>query len=142
MPGMMDTVLNLGINDEIAKSLVELTGKERFVYDSYRRFIQMYSDVVSGLDRSNFEKMIYEVKDEKGVELDSDLDAEDFKKIITKFKNYYKNELGEEFPQDPKHQLYSSIESVFKSWNNPRAVYYRQLNHIPHEWGLLPSMSR
>jgi len=135
MPGMMDTVLNLGINDEIAKSLVELTGKERFVYDSYRRFIQMYSDVVSGLDRSNFEKMIHEVKDEKGVELDSDLDAEDFKKIITKFKNYYKNELGEEFPQDPKHQLYSSIESVFKSWNNPRAVYYRQLNHIPHEWG-------
>ncbi len=135
MPGMMDTVLNLGINDEIAKSLVELTGKERFVYDSYRRFIQMYSDVVSGLDRSNFEKMIYEVKDEKGVELDSDLDAEDFKKIITKFKNYYKKELGEEFPQDPKHQLYSSIESVFKSWNNPRAVYYRQLNHIPHEWG-------
>jgi len=135
MPGMMDTVLNLGINDEIVETLVELTGNAQFAYDSYRRFIQMYSDVVIGLPKSSFERLIDKKKEEKGVKLDNELTAEDFKDLVNQFKKYYKDTKGEDFPTDPKVQLMTAIEAVFKSWNNPRAIYYRQMNEIPHEWG-------
>ena len=135
MPGMMDTVLNLGINDEIVETLIELTGNAQFAYDSYRRFIQMYSDVVIGLPKSSFERIIDKMKEEKGVKLDNELTADDFKELVRLFKQYYKDKKGEDFPTDPKVQLMTAIEAVFKSWNNPRAIYYRQMNEIPHEWG-------
>ena len=135
MPGMMDTVLNLGINDEIVETLIELTGNAQFAYDSYRRFIQMYSDVVIGLPKSSFERIIDKMKEEKGVKLDNELTADDFKELVRLFKQYYKDTKGEDFPTDPKVQLMTAIEAVFKSWNNPRAIYYRQMNEIPHEWG-------
>ena len=135
MPGMMDTVLNLGINDEIVETLIELTGNAQFAYDSYRRFIQMYSDVVIGLPKSSFERIIDKMKEEKGVKLDNELTADDFKELVKLFKQYYKDTKGEDFPTDPKVQLMTAIEAVFKSWNNPRAIYYRQMNEIPHEWG-------
>ena len=135
MPGMMDTVLNLGINDDIVETLIELTGNAQFAYDSYRRFIQMYSDVVIGLPKSSFERIIDKMKEEKGVKLDNELTADDFKELVRLFKQYYKDTKGEDFPTDPKVQLMTAIEAVFKSWNNPRAIYYRQMNEIPHEWG-------
>ena len=135
MPGMMDTVLNLGINDDIVQALIRLTGNEKFAYDSYRRFIQMYSDVVINLPKSSFERIIDEMKEEKGVKLDNELTAEDFKELVAKFKAYYKEAKGEDFPTDPKVQLLTAAEAVFRSWNNPRAIYYRQMNEIPHEWG-------
>jgi len=135
MPGMMDTVLNLGINDEIVQSLIRLTGNEKFAYDSYRRFIQMYSDVVINLPKSSFERIIDEMKEDRGVKLDNELTAEDFKELVVKFKAYYKEAKGEDFPTDPKKQLLTAAEAVFRSWNNPRAIYYRQMNEIPHEWG-------
>ena len=135
MPGMMDTVLNLGINDEIVQSLIRLTGNEKFAYDSYRRFIQMYSDVVINLPKSSFERIIDEMKEARGVKLDNELTAEDFKELVAKFKAYYKETKGEDFPTDPKKQLLTAAEAVFRSWNNPRAIYYRQMNEIPHEWG-------
>ena len=135
MPGMMDTVLNLGINDDIVETLIELTGNAQFAYDSYRRFIQMYSDVVIGLPKSSFERIIDKMKEEKGVKLDNELTADDFKELVRLFKQYYKDTKGEDFPVDPKVQLMTAIEAVFKSWNNPRAIYYRQMNEIPHEWG-------
>ena len=135
MPGMMDTVLNLGINDEIVETLAKLTGNEQFAYDSYRRFIQMYSDVVIGLSKSVFERLIDKKKEEVGVKLDNELTAEDLKDLVNQFKQYYKEEKGEDFPTDPKVQLMTAIEAVFRSWNNPRAIYYRQMNEIPHEWG-------
>ncbi len=135
MPGMMDTVLNLGINDEIVQSLIKLTGNEKFAYDSYRRFIQMYSDVVINLPKSSFERIIDEMKEDRGVKLDNELTAEDFKELVAKFKAYYKETKGEDFPTDPKKQLLTAAEAVFRSWNNPRAIYYRQMNEIPHEWG-------
>lgn len=135
MPGMMDTVLNLGMNDEVISSLIELTGNERFVYDSYRRFIQMYSDVVANLPKSSFEKIIDEVKQMRQVKLDSELSVDDLKLLVDKFKDYYKKANKEDFPTDPKTQLFTAIIAVFRSWDNPRAVYYRQMNQIPHEWG-------
>ena len=135
MPGMMDTVLNLGINDEIVQSLIKLTGNEKFAYDSYRRFIQMYSDVVINLPKSSFERIIDEMKEKKGVKLDNELTAEDLKELVVKFKAYYKEAKGEDFPTDPTKQLLTAVEAVFKSWNNPRAIYYRKMNEIPHEWG-------
>ena len=135
MPGMMDTVLNLGINDEIVQSLIKFTGNEKFVYDSYRRFIQMYSDVVIGLPKSSFERIIDKMKEDRGVKLDNELTAEDLKELVSKFKAYYKEAKGEDFPTDPKKQLLTAAEAVFRSWNNPRAIYYRQMNEIPHEWG-------
>ena len=135
MPGMMDTVLNLGINDEIVQSLIKLTGNEKFAYDSYRRFIQMYSDVVINLPKSSFERIIDEMKEDRGVKLDNELTAEDFKELVAKFKAYYKETKGEDFPTDPRKQLLTAAEAVFRSWNNPRAIYYRQMNEIPHEWG-------
>ncbi len=135
MPGMMDTILNLGLNDTSVEGLARLTENPRFAYDCYRRFIQMYSDVVTGLGKSFFETIIDELKEKKGVKLDIELEAEDFKELVNKFKAFYKKEKGEEFPQDPKEQLIGACEAVFKSWNNPRAIVYRRMNDIPSSWG-------
>ncbi len=135
MPGMMDTILNLGMNKTVAETVTNLTNNERFAYDSYRRFIQMYSDVVMGLSKKRFEEIIDEVKAERGISDDLDLNAEDMKKLVELFKAFYKNELKSEFPEDPKEQLMGAIEAVFRSWNNPRAIYYRKMNDIPSSWG-------
>ena len=138
MPGMMDTILNLGMNDEVAAGLIagNPTDKfERFVYDSYRRFIQMFSDVVMELSKKRFEVIIDEVKAAKGVKDDIDLDKDDMKKLVTLFKEFYKQEKGEEFPSDPKIQMVEAIKAVFRSWDNPRANYYRRMNDIPYSWG-------
>ncbi|MDR0886883.1 MAG: pyruvate, phosphate dikinase [Clostridiales Family XIII bacterium] len=135
MPGMMDTILNLGLNDEVVESFAIKTGNPRFAYDSYRRFIQMYSDVVMEVGKSYFEKVIDEMKDARGVELDTELTAEDLKELAEKFKVEYKDKTGEDFPQDPIDQLFGAIEAVFRSWENPRAQYYRRMNDIPSSWG-------
>ena len=135
MPGMMDTILNLGMNKTVAETVANLTNNERFAYDSYRRFIQMYSDVVMGLSKKRFEEIIDEVKAERGISDDLDLNAEDMKELVELFKAFYKNELKSEFPEDPKEQLMGAIEAVFRSWNNPRAIYYRKMNDIPSSWG-------
>ncbi|MGG7145035.1 pyruvate, phosphate dikinase [Clostridium nigeriense] len=135
MPGMMDTVLNLGLNDESVVAMANLTNNPRFAYDSYRRFIQMFSDVVMGIEKRLFENLIDEIKEEKGVEFDTELTADDLKVLVGRYKNLYKKERGEDFPQDPKTQLIEAITAVFRSWNNPRAIVYRRLNDIPGEWG-------
>lgn len=135
MPGMMDTILNLGMNDEVVEGVAQLTGNPRFAYDSYRRFIQMYADVVMGLNKSRFEEIIDEIKKEKGIVEDLDLDANDMKRLVVEFKQFYRSELKEEFPSDPRVQLFGAIEAVFRSWNNPRAIYYRKMNDIPGSWG-------
>ena len=135
MPGMMDTILNLGMNDEVVAGVEKLTGNARFAYDSYRRFIQMYADVVMGLSKARFEEIIDEVKKEKGISDDLDLDAEDMKTLVQRFKAFYEEELKEPFPSDPRMQLFGAIEAVFRSWNNPRAIYYRKMNDIPGSWG-------
>ncbi|MDL2274463.1 pyruvate, phosphate dikinase, partial [Oscillospiraceae bacterium OttesenSCG-928-G22] len=135
MPGMMDTILNLGLNDDVAASMASLTGNPRFVYDSYRRFIQMFSDVVMELPKHNFEIIIDEMKEKKGVTADTDLDTDDMKELVRQFKAYYKKEKGADFPSDPKEQLMESVKAVFRSWNNPRAITYRRLNDIPGSWG-------
>ncbi|EKQ50320.1 MULTISPECIES: pyruvate, phosphate dikinase [unclassified Clostridium] len=135
MPGMMDTILNLGLNDEAVEAMAELTGNPRFAYDSYRRFIQMFSDVVMGIEKRLFENKIDELKEKKGVEFDTDLTADDLKELVSEFKALYKKEKGEDFPSDPKVQLIESITAVFRSWDNPRAIVYRRLNDIPGEWG-------
>lgn len=135
MPGMMDTILNLGINDTVAETLTRLTDNPRFVYDSYRRFIQMFSDVVMGLSKDDFEKIIDDVKDERGVKYDADLDENDMRRLVKLFKEYYKEKQGESFPTDPKVQLIEATKAVFRSWNNERAIVYRAMNDIPAEWG-------
>ncbi|MEG0297843.1 MAG: pyruvate, phosphate dikinase [Clostridium sp.] len=135
MPGMMDTVLNLGLNDEAVEVMAKLTNNPRFAYDSYRRFIQMFSDVVMNIEKRLFENILDEIKEEKGVEVDTDLTTEDLKKVVVKYKELYKKEQGVEFPSDAKTQLIESITAVFRSWNNPRAIVYRRLNDIPGEWG-------
>ena len=135
MPGMMDTILNLGMNDEVVAGVEKLTGNARFAYDSYRRFIQMYADVVMGLSKARFEEIIDEVKKEKGISDDLDLDAEDMKTLVQRFKAFYEEELKEPFPSNPRVQLFGAIEAVFRSWNNPRAIYYRKMNDIPGSWG-------
>ncbi len=135
MPGMMDTVLNLGLTQETLKGLIEKTGNERFVYDSYRRFIQMYSDVVMGAESEHFEKIIDEMKAKRGVKLDTELTAEDLKELCNRFKDLVKKDLGHEFPEDPKEQLWGGIGAVFKSWMVPRAVEYRRLHDYPSHWG-------
>ncbi len=135
MPGMMDTVLNLGLNDESAKGLAAKTGNERFVYDSYRRFIQMFSDVVMGISKAYFERVIDEYKEKQGKHLDTELTAEDWKKMVEEFKAIYKREKGEDFPQSPKVQLIEAIQAVFRSWENDRAVVYRRMYDIPSDWG-------
>jgi len=135
MPGMMDTVLNLGLNDIAVQGLAKLTENDRFAYDSYRRFIQMFSDVVMGLPKPEFEKIIDAMKEEKGVEHDTELDAEDMKEMAVRFKALYKSKLGVDFPQDPKDQLLKAIKAVFNSWDNPRAIVYRRMNNISSSWG-------
>ena len=130
MPGMMDTILNLGLNDESVVGLATKTGNERFAYDSYRRFIQMFGEVVMGAEYDRFEEALQKAKDEKGVKLDTELDSEDLKKICEKFKEIVKDETGTIFPSEPKQQLIMSVEAVFKSWNNPRAITYRRMNEI------------
>ena len=135
MPGMMDTVLNLGLNDETVEGLKIGSGDARFAYDSYRRFIQMYSDVVLGVDHYNFEDILEDYKDENGLFMDADMQAEDWREIIRLFKECTKENLGREFPQDVDEQLWGAIGAVFSSWNNPRANTYRALNNIPVEWG-------
>ncbi len=135
MPGMMDTILNLGLNDQVAEAMAGLTGNPRFVYDAYRRFIQMFSDVVMELPKDDFEAMIDEVKAAKGVKFDADLDTDDMKKLVGMFKEYYKGKMGVDFPSDPNVQLIEAIKAVFRSWNNERAIYYRRMNDIPSSWG-------
>ena len=135
MPGMMDTILNLGLNDEAVEVVASKTNNPRFAYDSYRRFIQMFSDVVMGIEKRLFEDKLDEIKEEKGYKVDTDLTADDLKDLVSQFKEIYKKEKGEEFPQDPKVQLIEAITAVFRSWDNPRAIVYRRLNDIPSEWG-------
>lgn len=136
MPGMMDTILNLGLNDVSVEGFAKKTGNPRFAYDSYRRFIQMFSDVVMEVPKSYFEKIIDEVKAEKGVKYDIDLTAENMKELISRFKAVYKESMhGADFPQDPKVQLMEAVKAVFRSWDNPRAIVYRRMNDIPGDWG-------
>ena len=135
MPGMMDTILNLGLNDQAVEGLAKKTSNPRFAYDCYRRFIQMYSDVVMELGKSFFEERIDAMKERKGVKQDIELDAEDLKELVKEFKAIYLEKQGEEFPQDPKEQLIGAVKAVFRSWDNPRANVYRKMNEIPYEWG-------
>ena len=135
MPGMMDTILNLGINDEVVETIAARTGNRRFAYDSYRRFIQMFSDVVMELSKKRFEEIIDEIKEAKGVKLDTELDTSDMEELVRRFKAFYKENLNEDFPQDTNVQLVRAIEAVFRSWNNPRAIFYRKENDIPYSWG-------
>ena len=135
MPGMMDTILNLGLTDKAVVGLANLTSNEKFAYDAYRRFIAMFSDVVMEIPKSEFEAVLDEFKEKKGVKFDRDLDAEDLKNVVVRFKEIYKKHLGVEFPQDPKVQLMEAVKAVFRSWDNPRAIYYRRMNDIPGDWG-------
>jgi pyruvate,orthophosphate dikinase len=135
MPGMMDTVLNLGLNDQTILGLIKKSNDPRFAYDSYRRFVQMYSNVVLGLEHEDFEHLIDQKKKEKNVKLDTDLTADDWKDLVVKFKAVVKEKTGNEFPTDPWEQLVGAINAVFNSWNNPRAITYRKINEIPHDWG-------
>jgi pyruvate,orthophosphate dikinase len=135
MPGMMDTILNLGLNETVVEAMAAKTGNPRFAYDSYRRFIQMYSDVVMGVGKKYFETLIDEMKADRGVKLDTELTADDLKELAEQFKAEYKKEKGVDFPTDPKEQLVGAIRAVFKSWNNERAIFYRKENDIPMSWG-------
>ena len=135
MPGMMDTVLNLGMNDVVAEGFSEITQNKRFVYDSYRRFIQMFADVVMGFPKASFEHKFDAIKEEKGVKLDTELTAEDLMEVVAIYKEEYKHHAGKEFPQDAKEQLLEAVKAVFRSWNNDRAITYRRLNDIPSSWG-------
>lgn len=135
MPGMMDTVLNLGLNDDVAEGFSEVTNNPRFVYDSYRRFIQMFADVVMGFPKSSFERLFDKIKEEKNVEFDTELTADDLKEVIEIYKGEYRKHANADFPQDPKEQLIEAVKAVFRSWNNDRAITYRRLNDIPGEWG-------
>ena len=135
MPGMMDTILNLGLNDVVVEGLAKFTNNPRFAYDSYRRFIQMFSDVVMELSKKRFEEIIDQLKEEKGVKMDTELDTDDMKELVKRFKAFYKEEKGEDFPSDPKVQLMEAVKAVFRSWDNPRANVYRRMNEIPYDWG-------
>jgi len=136
MPGMMDTILNLGLNDEAVEGFASKTGNPRFAYDSYRRFIQMYSDVVMEVNKSFFEKIIDELKEEKGIKFDTEMTVDDLKELVKRFKLVYSEHMnGEEFPQDPREQLMGAVKAVFRSWDNPRAIVYRRMNDIPGDWG-------
>ena len=135
MPGMMDTILNLGLNDVVVEAFAKLTNNRRFAYDSYRRFIQMYSDVVMEVSKKEFESLIDAMKEKKGVKQDTDLDADDLKALAEQFKAKYKAAIGKDFPQEPYDQLMGAVKAVFRSWDNPRAIYYRRMNDIPGDWG-------
>ncbi len=135
MPGMMDTILNLGLNDVVVEGLAKLTNNPRFAYDSYRRFMHMFSDVVMGIEKNKFEHILEGMKESKGVHLDTDLTADDLKELVKKYHELYKKEKGEPFPQEPRIQLLEAVKAVFRSWDNPRANVYRRLNDIPSDWG-------
>ena len=135
MPGMMDTILNLGLNDVSVEGFAKKTGNPRFAYDSYRRFIQMFSDVVMEMSKSFFEGILTEIKDAKGAKYDTDLTTDDLKEVIARYKAIYAEKMGAEFPQDPKVQLMEAVKAVFRSWDNPRAIVYRRMNDIPGDWG-------
>ncbi len=135
MPGMMDTILNLGLNEEVVETMAAQSGNARWAYDCYRRFIQMYSDVVMEVGKKYFEELIDKMKEEKGVKQDVELTAEDLKELANQFKAEYKAKLGVDFPSDPKDQLFKAIEAVFRSWDNPRANIYRMDHDIPYSWG-------
>ena len=135
MPGMMDTILNLGLNEEVVNVIAEKSGNARWAWDCYRRFIQMYSDVVMEVGKKYFEELIDKMKEEKGVTLDVELTAEDLKELANQFKAEYKAKIGTDFPADPKEQLMGAVKAVFRSWDNPRANYYRMQNEIPYSWG-------
>ena len=135
MPGMMDTILNLGLNDEVVEGFAKLTGNPRFAYDSYRRFIQMYSDVVMEVGKKYFEELIDELKEKKGITLDTEMTTEDLKELVRQFKAEFKRAKGIDFPADPVEQLMGAVKAVFRSWDNPRAIYYRRMNDIPSSWG-------
>lgn len=135
MPGMMDTILNLGLNDEVVEGLAQLTGNDRFAFDSYRRFIQMFSDVVMNIEKSSFERILDSVKEQKGAQFDTDLSADDLKEVVNRYKELYKKEKGRSFPQEPREQLMEAVKAVFRSWDNPRAIVYRRINDIPSDWG-------
>ena len=135
MPGMMDTILNLGLNDTVVESFAKLTDNERFAFDSYRRFIQMFSDVVMEIEKSKFEKALEAVKEENNAKYDTDLNAENLREVVRRYKEVYRQEKGEDFPQEPRVQLMESVKAVFRSWDNPRAIVYRRLNDIPGNWG-------
>ena len=135
MPGMMDTILNLGLNEEVVEVMAKKSGNPRWAYDCYRRFIQMYSDVVMEVGKKYFEELIDKMKEEKGVTMDTELTAEDLKELANQFKAEYKAKLGEDFPSDPKEQLMGAVKAVFRSWDNPRANVYRRMNDIPYSWG-------
>ena len=135
MPGMMDTILNLGLNETVVQTLAEKSGNPRWAWDCYRRFIQMFSDVVMEVGKKYFEKLIDKMKAEKGVQNDVDLDADDLRRLAEQFKAEYRAKIGEDFPDDPRVQLFEAIKAVFRSWDNPRANVYRRDNDIPYSWG-------
>ncbi|MBQ9797713.1 MAG: pyruvate, phosphate dikinase, partial [Clostridia bacterium] len=135
MPGMMDTILNLGLNEEVVEVMAKKSGNARWAYDCYRRFIQMYSDVVMEVGKKYFEELIDKMKEEKGVKQDVELTADDLKELANQFKAEYKAKIGADFPSDPKEQLIGAVKAVFRSWDNPRANVYRRDNDIPYSWG-------
>ncbi len=135
MPGMMDTILNLGLNEDVVETMAAKTGNARWAWDCYRRFIQMYSDVVMEVGKKYFEQLIDEMKEKKGVTQDIELTADDLKELAVAFKAEYKSKIGKDFPTDPKEQLMGAVEAVFRSWDNPRANVYRRDNDIPYSWG-------
>ena len=135
MPGMMDTILNLGLNETVVNTIAEMSGNPRWAWDCYRRFIQMYSDVVMEVGKKYFEELIDKMKAKKGVTQDVELDADDLKELASQFKAEYKAKIGEDFPDDPKEQLMGAVMAVFRSWDNPRANVYRRDNDIPYSWG-------
>ncbi|MEG1579183.1 MAG: PEP/pyruvate-binding domain-containing protein, partial [Oscillospiraceae bacterium] len=140
MPGMMDTILNLGLNDTVVEGFAKITDNPRFAYDSYRRFIQMFSDVVMELSKKRFEEIIDAKKAERGIQLDTDMTTEDLKDLVVRFKAFYKAEKGVDFPTEPKIQLMEAVKAVFRSWDNPRANVYRRMNEIPYDWGTAVSV--
>ena len=135
MPGMMDTVLNLGLNDTTVQGIIAQSGDERFAYDAYRRFVQMYADVVLGMKKETLDHLLEQKKDERGAYLDTDLTAADWKDLVVQFKAAIRDELGINFPEDPHEQLWGAVNAVFGSWMNQRAITYRKLNSIPADWG-------
>ena len=135
MPGMMDTILNLGLNEDVVEVMAKKSGNARWAWDCYRRFIQMYSDVVMEVGKKYFEELIDKMKEEKGVKQDVELTADDLKTLANQFKAEYKSKLGQDFPSDPKEQLIGAVKAVFRSWDNPRANVYRRDNDIPYSWG-------
>ena len=135
MPGMMDTILNLGLNEDVVQVMARKSGNPRWAYDCYRRFIQMYSDVVMEVGKKYFEELIDKMKADRGVTQDTELTADDLKELAEQFKAEYKEKIGADFPSDPKEQLMGAVKAVFRSWNNPRAIVYRRMNDIPGSWG-------